>query len=116
MKKFFLAIITLCCAAAVNATPHTINVGEFNELVVNDGINVVYSNNADSVGIVAFDIEKEYTSYIMAERSKGRLKIQLDPAAITVKTLPTVYVYSSYLYKAENTKDSTLTLRNVAPR
>ena len=62
MKKFFLAIITLCCAAAVNATPHTINVGEFNELVVNDGINVVYSNNADSVGIVAFDIEKEYTS------------------------------------------------------
>ena len=38
MKKFFLAIITLCCAAAVNATPHTINVGEFNELVVNDGI------------------------------------------------------------------------------
>lgn len=115
MKKFFLAIITLCCAAAVNATPHTINVGEFNELVVNDGINVVYSNNADSVGIVAFDIEKEYTSYIMAERSKGRLKIQLDPAAITVKTLPTVYVYSSYLYKAENTKDSTLTLRKVAP-
>ena len=101
MKKFFLAIITLCCAAAVNATPHTINVGEFNELVVNDGINVVYSNNADSVGIVAFDIEKEYTSYIMAERSKGRLKIQLDPAAITVKTLPTVYVYSSYLYKAK---------------
>ena len=89
--------------------------GEFNELVVNDGINVVYSNNADSVGIVAFDIEKEYTSYIMAERSKGRLKIQLDPAAITVKTLPTVYVYSSYLYKAENTKDSTLTLRKVAP-
>lgn len=115
MKKFFLAIITLCCAAAVNATPRTINVGEFNELVVNDGINVVYSNNADSVGIVAFDIEKEYTSYIMAERSKGRLKIQLDPAAITVKTLPTVYVYSSYLYKAENTKDSTLTLRKVAP-
>lgn len=115
MKKFFLAIITFCCAAAVNATPHTINVGEFNELVVNDGINVVYSNNADSVGIVAFDIEKEYTSYIMAERSKGRLKIQLDPAAITVKTLPTVYVYSSYLYKAENTKDSTLTLRKVAP-
>lgn len=115
MKKFFLAIITLCCAAAVNATPHTINVGEFNELVINDGINVVYSNNADSVGIVAFDIEKEYTSYIMAECSKGRLKIQLDPAAITVKTLPTVYVYSSYLYKAENTKDSTLTLRKVAP-
>lgn len=55
--------------------------GEFNELVVNDGINVVYSNNADSVGIVAFDIEKEYTSYIMAERSKGRLKIQARPCS-----------------------------------
>ena len=115
MKKFFLAIITLCCAAAVNATPHTINVGEFNELVVNDGINVVYSNNADSVGIVAFDIEKEYTSYIMAERSKGGRKLQVARAAFSVRPLPTVYVYSSYLYKAENTKDSTLTLRKVAP-
>ena len=115
MKKFFLAIIVLCCAAAASATPRTINVGEFNELIVNDGINVIYSNKADSAGLVAFDIEKEYTSYIMAERSKGKLKIQLDPAAISIKTLPTVYVYSSYLYKAENSKDSTLTIRSIAP-
>ena len=57
MKKFFLAIITLCCAAAVNATPHNSSVGERDERVVNDGINAVYSNNDDSVGIVAFDIE-----------------------------------------------------------
>lgn len=115
MKNIFLAIIALCCMAVAGAEPRTINVGEFNELVVNDGINVVYSNNADSLGLVAFDIEKEYTSYIMAERNKGKLKIQLDQAALTLKNLPTVYVYSSYLYKAENAKDSTLTLLGVAP-
>lgn len=115
MKNIFLAIIALCCMAVASAEPRTIKVGEFNELVVNDGINVVYSNNADSLGLVAFDIEKEYTSYIMAERSKGKLKIQLDQAALELKELPTVYVYSSYLYKAENSKDSTLTLRSVAP-
>lgn len=115
MKNIFLAIIALCCMAVAGAETRTINVGEFNELVVNDGINVVYSNSADSVGLVAFDIEKEYTSYIMAERNKGKLKIQLDQAALTLKNLPTVYVYSSYLYKAENSKDSTLTLLSVAP-
>lgn len=115
MKRILSAIIALCAITAVNAALRTINVGEFNELVVNDGINVVYSNAKDSVGLVSFDIERQYTSYIMAERSKGKLKIVLDPAAAALKTLPTVYVYSSYLYKAENSKDSTLTIRNVAP-
>lgn len=115
MKRILSAIIALCAITAVNAALRTINVGEFNELVVNDGINVVYSNVKDSVGLVSFDIERQYTSYIMAERSKGKLKIVLDPAAAALKTLPTVYVYSSYLYKAENSKDSTLTIRNVAP-
>ncbi len=115
MKRILSAIIALCAITAANAALRTINVGEFNELVVNDGINVVYSNAKDSVGLVAFDIERQYTSYIMAERSKGKLKIVLDPAAAALKTLPTVYVYSSYLYKAENSKDSTLTIRNVAP-
>ena len=115
MKRILSAIIALCAITAANAALRTINVGEFNELVVNDGINVVYSNVKDSVGLVSFDIERQYTSYIMAERSKGKLKIVLDPAAAALKTLPTVYVYSSYLYKAENSKDSTLTIRNVAP-
>ncbi len=115
MKRILSAIIALCAITVANAALRTINVGEFNELVVNDGINVVYSNAKDSVGLVSFDIERQYTSYIMAERSKGKLKIVLDPAAAALKTLPTVYVYSSYLYKAENSKDSTLTIRNVAP-
>ncbi len=115
MKKILSAIIALCAIATAGAAQRTINVGEFNELVVNDGINVVYSNAKDSIGLVAFDIERQYTSYIMAERSKGKLKIMLDPAIAALKTLPTVYVYSSYLYKAENSKDSTLTIRNVAP-
>ncbi len=115
MKRILSAIIALCAITAVSAAVRTINVGEFNELVVNDGINVVYSNNKDSIGLVSFDIERQYTSYIMAERSKGKLKIVLDPAAAALKSLPTVYVYSSYLYKAENSKDSTLTIRNVAP-
>ena len=115
MKKFLSSIIALGIVAIATAAPRTIKVGEFNELVVNDGINVVYSNEKDSLGLVAFDIERQYTSYIIADRSKGRLKIELDPAAASLKSLPTVYVYSSYLYKAENTKDSTLTIRNVAP-
>lgn len=105
-------IASLIC---IHAEKYEIKVGEFSELVVNDNINVVYDNIADSVGFVRFDIEKKYASYIMVNRSKGKLKIQLDQLAMGLDKLPTVYVYSSYLCKAVNAKDSTLTIRNIAP-
>lgn len=116
MKRLIFTLIALAAFTAAHAEHHTINVGEFNELVVNDNINVVYSEQKDSLGMVAFDLEKRYASMVMADRNKGKLKLQLDAEAATVlKEKPTVYVYSSYLSKAVNNNDSTLTLRTVAP-
>lgn len=116
MKKALLAFLAVCAASAgVDAKTHRIDVGEFNELILNDNINVVYSANPDSAGYIVFDALAEHASYIMAERSKGRLKIQLDPAAAELDALPTVYAYSSFLQKAENTKDSTLHIKTISP-
>ena len=72
-------IASLIC---IHAEKYEIKVGEFSELVVNDNINVVYDNITDSVGFVRFDIEKKYASYIMVNRSKEKLKIQLDQLAM----------------------------------
>lgn len=117
MKKLLFAIAAAATAfAGAEADTYRIDVGEFNELEVNDHINVIYTAMPDSAGYVVFDATPKFASYVMAERSKGKLKIQLDQdAESTPAPLPTVYVYSSYLSKIENTKDSTLTVRSVAP-
>lgn len=116
MKRLIFAITALTLFIGAHAERHTINVGEFNELVVNDNINVIYSNEKDSVGLVTFELEKQYASLVMAERNKGKLKLQLDAEASTrLQTMPTIRVYSSYLSKAVNNNDSTLTLLSIAP-
>lgn len=118
MKKLLFAIAAAATAfAGAEAETYRIDVGEFNELEVNDHINVVYTAMPDSAGYVVFDATPQFASYVMAERSsKGKLKIQLDQDAESAPApLPTVYAYSSYLSRIENTKDSTLTVRSVAP-
>ena len=97
MKRSIITLLSVMIASliCIHAEKYEIKVGEFSELVVNDNINVVYDNIADSVGFVRFDIEKKYASYIMVNRSKGKLKIQLDQLAMELDKLPTVYVYSS---------------------
>ena len=118
MKKILFATAMLGISASVsllNAETYRIHVGEFNELIIDDNVNVVYSELADSVGYVVFDIAPEKASYIMTECTKGKLKVLLDPDAANLETVPTVYAYSSYLSKAKNSKDSTLFIRSVRP-
>lgn len=117
MKKllFVMMVMAAMVVSTAKADNYQIKVGEFDELVVNDRVNVVYSSNPDSVGYVTFDIKPQFASYIIANRTKSKLKIELDPAAEPLKNLPTVYVYSSFLSKAENNKDSTLYIRDVRP-
>lgn len=118
MRKKLASAAIICMIAIFGAGAETyrINVGEFSELEVNDNVNVVYSAVPDSAGYVVFDIRPEYASYVMAERTKGRLKIELDRTMTSFTgKVPTVYAYSSFLSKAENTKDSTLYVRTVSP-
>ena len=117
MKRLaFFAVVLMTAFIGINAETYRINVGEFNELVVNDHVNVIYASVPDSAGYVVFDAKPEFASYVMAERNKGKLKIQLD-GSVTNYTgpQPTVYAYSSFLSKASNSQDSTLYLRQVSP-
>ena len=116
MKKSSLLLMAFASmAAALNAETYKIPVGEFNELVLNDKLNVVYSTNPDSVGFVVFDTKPEYASYIMTESTKGKLKIQLAQEAQKADDLPTVYAYSTFLSKVENWREGNVTIKEIKP-
>lgn len=115
MKKSILLLSVLTAAITANAETYKIPVGEFNELVVNDKLEVFYSANPDSVGFVVFDTKPEYASYIMTDSNKGKLRIQLDQAAIGLPDLPKIYVYSTFLSKAENWRDGNLYIQDIKP-
>lgn len=115
MKKFGLVLCSILLAGtAAFAETFRIPVGEFNELKVNDNINVVYSNNPDSVGFVVFETKNDYASYILTDMNKGKLKIELAQEAASVK-MPTIYVYSSFLSTVENSKAGEVTVKDVKP-
>lgn len=115
MKKFGLVLCSILLAGtAAFAETFRIPVGEFNELKVNDNINVVYSNNPDSVGFVVFETRNDYASYILTDMNKGKLKIELAQEAASVK-MPTIYVYSSFLSTVENSKAGEVTVKDVKP-
>lgn len=117
MKRLsvILAALFVCLSSAVQAASYKIPVGEFSELELSDNINVVYSSNPDSVGYVAFETEPEYARYIIATNNGGKLRLQLEQEGVEMAKKPTLYVYSSFLSKIENTKDSTLYVSGVKP-
>lgn len=117
MKRLsvILAALFVCLSSAVQAASYKIPVGEFSELELSDNINVVYSSNPDSVGYVAFETEPEYARYIIATNNGGKLRLQLEQEGVEMAKKPTLYVYSSFLSKIENSKDSTLYVSGVKP-
>ena len=110
----FLISSIIMLAFAANAETFRIPVGEFSELVVNDDIDVVYSANPDSLGLVVFNIPNEYAHFILTDCNKGRLKIEVSSDAVGIK-MPTVYVYSSYISRVENNKNGKITVADVKP-
>lgn len=111
MKKLGSFILFMSCALAVSAqspTNYDLNVGEFSELRVSDGINVDYSSDPDKAGRAYFNCQAQQASTFMFTNKGGRLTIQLSPENIGAKNLPTISVHSKYLTKVENTSDSTV--------
>lgn len=110
-----ILVALLVASVSASAEQFKIPVGEFSELVLNDKLDVVYSTNPDSVGLVAFETKPAYASYIMTECNKGKLKIQISPDAQEVEDLPTVYVYSTFLSKVENWRNGSVTVKEIKP-
>lgn len=118
--KRLLNIIMMTLAAVPAAllaqpTDYKINVQDFNELIVVDGVNVYYHHSVDSTGYACFTCEPTQVSHIIFENKGGLLSIQSDADEAAVKGLPDVHVYSATLTKATNSGDSLLCVVNPAP-
>ena len=99
-----------------NTTRYELDVKEFNELKVTDGINVNYVCNPDSAGKAVFHASPEMASQIIFNPNKEKLEIQLVPKEERVnRAVPEVTVYSTYLTYVENSGDSLVRVMSVAP-
>lgn len=118
MKKTFLTIILFIIATSVvsaqKLSRYELDVKDFTELKVIEGINVNYVCNPDSTGRAVFIATDELASVLMFNNSKGRLEMQIATDGIDYKNIPTVTVYSKFLTKVENSGDSTVRVLNVA--
>lgn len=111
MKRYNILMLLLAfmvSAKAQQPTAYDINVGDFNELKVSDGINVDYKFSADSAGRAYFDCPARMVSAFIFTNKGGKLNIQLSPESIGTKDLPSITVCSKFLTKVENNGDSTL--------
>ena len=119
MNKTILTIALLAATATASAqqtTRYEVDVTDFNELKVTDGINVDYVCSPDSAGKAVFHATPEMASQIIFQPDKSKLNIQLVPKAERVnRELPTVTVYSSYLTHVENDGDSLVRVLSIAP-
>lgn len=118
IKTIFASVIALGFALSAKAAdphPYCIDVKDFNELQVSDGINVVYQCNPDSAGIVTFCTTPDVAPMIQFSNDKNKLKIQVNTDGIIRKNLPTLVVRSRFLSYAQNAADSTLTIDRPAP-
>lgn len=113
------SIISLLAAAvALTASavgPYSLQFPEFTELKVADGINVVYIPDAQKAGKVEFEATSEIASAIVFEPSASKLTIKLASRNEVYNSLPTVYVYSTFLTKLTNEGDSLVKIQGIQP-
>jgi hypothetical protein len=112
----FFSIISCLCTLAQDqeVKQYTLNVGDFAELNVVDGLNVEYVCSTDSAGYVTFSSTADKAPMVLFSNDKNTLKIQLQSDGSLVKSLPTITVRSAYLLKAENSGDSTIVINSPA--
>lgn len=110
MKARVLFSLFTAVAILVNAqeqpADYKLNVSNFCELTVVDGVNVDYHCNADSAGWAVFTCLPSVASKIMFNNNAEKLTIQTDADEQTIIGVPTIKVYSASLRKCENSGDS----------
>lgn len=118
MKYFFSIILltfSIFATSAQEVSRYELDIKDFSELKVIEGINVNYVCNTDSAGRAVFIADDKMASILMFSNSKGRLEMQIATDGIDYDNIPTVTVYSKFLTKVENCGDSTVRVISVAP-
>lgn len=114
--SLLVSLITVFQGIAQNLQHHVVEVGDFTQLVVNNGINVDYCSVADSAGLAVFDAPAALTNYIQFKnngRGKLEIDIELNEDNQYPRDLPTVKIYSRFLTNIENSADSTVRAMSV---
>lgn len=110
MKARFIFTLFAAAALFVNAqeqpVDYKLNVSNFCELTVVDGVNVDYHCNADSAGWAVFTCLPSVASKIMFSNNAEKLTIQTDADESAIVGVPAITVYSASLRKCENSGDS----------
>ena len=117
MKKLLFAIMAIFAAVVATAQTqnYVIDVKDFNELKVTDGVNVIWKCDADSAGLVSFTTTPEMVPLILLENKKNQLKIELQDVEHILKHIPTLTVYSNFVKSMSNNADSTVYLVDPEP-
>lgn len=117
LRKLFLMATVFGAVFSVSAQSglYKLDVGDFSELKVSDGINVEYYNSIDSAGWAYFECDPATAQMLMFTNKKNTLTIQVASDGVVVKDLPTVKVYSMTLQKVENSGDSLVTVKRMVP-
>ena len=102
-------------AANAQKGMYKLDVGDFSELKVSDGINVEYYCSTDSAGWAFFECDPATAQMIMFTNKKNGLTIQIASDGAEVKELPTIKLYSMTLQKVENSGDSLVTIQRTVP-
>lgn len=119
MKKSFLTLlISFVAVATIQAqqlSRYELDVNDFKELKIIEGINVNYICNSDSAGRAVFITNDTVASALTFNNTKDRLEIRFFGKRLSNVTIPTVTVYSKFLTKVENNGDSTVRIMSVNP-
>lgn len=118
MKKTIvlsLALLAAVSAASAKKSLYKLDVGDFSELKVTDGINVEYNCSTDSAGWAYFECDPATAQMLMFTNKKNSLQIQVASDGAKVENLPTIKVYSMTLQKVENSGDSMVRVERTLP-
>ena len=117
--KFILPIITLFTAtSAVSAQElrkYELDVKDFYDLRVIEGVTVDYKCNPDSAGMATFTTTADLASVLMFSNNKNRLDVEISTDGIDYTNLPRITVYSRFLNSVENSGDSLVRVLTLNP-
>lgn len=118
-KLFLFGVAILCGTIAIksanNERRYELDVKDFSELRVIEGLSVDYKYSADSAGYVTFTSSPDLASVLMFTNNKNRLDIQISTDGIDYQNLPRITVYSRFLSMVENSGDSLVRVMSMQP-
>ena len=120
MRKFATSLIiaalsVVAVSARDKAADYKLNVQNFCELTVVDGVGVDYVCLPDSAGWAVFSCPPDMAAHIMFENKAEHLTVKTDADESPIRGIPRVRLYSASLRKVTNSGDSLLRLSTSVP-